>query len=193
MLKEAAAKAEKQGITIGLENYLSAEDNLKILDRVGSPAVKVYYDVGNSTDKGHDIYKEIPLLGKRICEFHFKDGNFMLGQGRIDFKKVREALDDIELQRLDPDRGRRPARAGAGLRGPLQVHSQHFPGTGLSGSRGEPRFSRRTVHFSGEELRDAMVSRGPDGDRIAGDRGSRRLGGRRAEAPQALGGAVHRR
>lgn len=95
-LKAASQKAEKQGITIGLENYLSAEDNLKILDRVGSPALLVYYDVGNSTDKGYDIYKEIPLLGKRICEFHFKDGNFMLGQGRIDFKKVRKALDAID-------------------------------------------------------------------------------------------------
>jgi sugar phosphate isomerase/epimerase len=96
VLKEAAAKAEKQGITIGLESYLSAEDNLKILDRVGSPALAVYYDVGNSTDKGRDVLKEIPLLGKRICEFHFKDANHMLGQGRIDFKKVRKALDRIE-------------------------------------------------------------------------------------------------
>lgn len=96
VLKEASVKAEKQGITIGLENYLSAEDNLKILDRVGSPALKVYYDVGNSTDKGRDVTKEIPLLGKQICEFHFKDANFMLGQGRIDFKKVRKALDQID-------------------------------------------------------------------------------------------------
>ena len=35
------------------------------------------------------------LLGKLICEFHFKDGNFRLGQGRIDFKKIRQALDTI--------------------------------------------------------------------------------------------------
>jgi sugar phosphate isomerase/epimerase len=97
VLKKACVKAEKLGITIGLEDYLSAEDNLKILDRVGSPAMAVYYDVGNSTDKGRDVYKEIRLLGKRICEFHFKDGRTPLGQpGRIDFKKVRKALDDIE-------------------------------------------------------------------------------------------------
>ncbi len=96
VLQEACAKAEKQAVTIGLESYLSAEDNLKLLDRVSSPALKVYYDVGNSTDKGYDVLKEIPLLGKRICEFHFKDGNFMLGQGRIDFAKVRKAIDAIE-------------------------------------------------------------------------------------------------
>jgi len=95
VLKDAAAKAEKLGVTIGLENYLSAEDNLKIIGRVGSKAVKVYYDVGNSTDKGRDVTKEIPILGHQICEFHFKDDGYMLGQGRIDFRKVRKAIDKI--------------------------------------------------------------------------------------------------
>ncbi len=98
ILKDVAPRAEKEGIVIGLENYLSAKDNMKIIDRVGSPAVKVYYDVGNSTDKGYDILKEIRELGRRglICEFHAKDGRFMLGQGRIDFKEVRKAIDDIQ-------------------------------------------------------------------------------------------------
>ncbi len=96
VLKGACSKAEKKGMILGLESYLSAEDNLKILERVDSPALKVYYDVGNSTDKGRDVLREIPLLGKLICEFHFKDANFRLGQGRIDFKKVRKALDKID-------------------------------------------------------------------------------------------------
>ncbi len=65
------------------------------LDRVNSPAVQVYYDVGNSTDKGYDIYAEIRQLKGRICEFHAKDGNFMLGAGRVDFQKVRAAMDAI--------------------------------------------------------------------------------------------------
>lgn len=95
VLKELAPRAERQGITIGLENYLSAADNMKLIERVGSPAVKVYYDVGNSTDKGYDIYAEIRQLGSLICELHAKDGKFMLGQGRIDFQKVRAALDAI--------------------------------------------------------------------------------------------------
>jgi sugar phosphate isomerase/epimerase len=60
--------------------------------------LKVYYDVGNSTDKGRDVLKEIRTLGKRnlICEFHAKDGNHMLGRGRIDFRQVRRAIDEIE-------------------------------------------------------------------------------------------------
>ena len=74
---------------LGLENYLSAEENLDILERVKSSAVQVYYDVGNSTDKGYDIYKEIRMLKGNICEFHAKDADHMLGSGRIDFAKVR--------------------------------------------------------------------------------------------------------
>ena len=95
VVREVAPRAEKEGLTIGLESYLSAEDNLRLLERIGSSAVKVYYDVGNSTDKGRDIYREIRLLNQRICEFHAKDGKHLLGQGRIDFKKVRAAIDAI--------------------------------------------------------------------------------------------------
>jgi L-ribulose-5-phosphate 3-epimerase len=97
-LKQVMPQAEKEGVTVGLESLVSAEDNLRIIDRVGSSALRVYYDVGNATDKGHDAIKEIRTLGKRklICEFHFKDGRHMLGRGRIDFKQVRKAIDDIE-------------------------------------------------------------------------------------------------
>jgi L-ribulose-5-phosphate 3-epimerase len=95
VLKEAAVRAEKEGMLIALENYLSAEDNLRIIERIGSPVLRVYYDVGNSTDKGRDVYREIRRLGKLICEFHAKDGRFLLGRGRIDFKRVRQAIDDI--------------------------------------------------------------------------------------------------
>jgi sugar phosphate isomerase/epimerase len=97
VLKRLAPKAEKAGVIFGLENYLSASENLEILRRVGSPAVQVYYDVGNSTDKGYDVYQEIRMLKGKVCEFHAKDGDFMLGQGRIDFRKVRAAMDDINF------------------------------------------------------------------------------------------------
>jgi L-ribulose-5-phosphate 3-epimerase len=98
LLKEIAPRAEKAGVILGLENYLSAAENLDILQRVSSPAVQVYYDVGNSTDKGYNIYQEIRMLKDRVCEFHAKDGDFMLGQGRVDFQKVRQAMDDINYR-----------------------------------------------------------------------------------------------
>ena len=95
-LKAAAPKAEEAGVVLGIESWLSAEEHLAILDRVGSPSVQVYYDVGNSHHIGHDIYAEIPQLGvERICEFHAKDYDDLYGKGSIDFPRVREAVDAI--------------------------------------------------------------------------------------------------
>lgn len=95
-LKKVAPLAEKAGVVLGLESWLSAEDTLRIMDRVGSPAVKMYYDVRNSTDRGYDIYKEIRQLGKeRICEFHVKENGSLLGKGPVNFEKVRDAINDI--------------------------------------------------------------------------------------------------
>ena len=95
-LKAVAPKAEEAGVVLGIESWLSADQHLRILDRVGSKAVQVYYDVCNSNDMGYDIYKEIRQLGRdRICEFHAKENGSLLGQGKVDFKKVRAALDDI--------------------------------------------------------------------------------------------------
>jgi|ERR1043166_3232740 sugar phosphate isomerase/epimerase len=98
-LKKVAPKAEKAGVILGLESWLSAEDTMRIMDRVGSSAVKMYYDVCNSTDRGYDLYKEIRWLGKKnICEFHLKENGFLLGQGKIDFKRVRDAIEEIGYQ-----------------------------------------------------------------------------------------------
>jgi L-ribulose-5-phosphate 3-epimerase len=92
-LKDIAPEAQKQGITLGLEDTISAEDNVRIMERSQSPAVKVYYDVGNSTNGGFDIIKEINwLTAKRICQFHLKDGPAYLGQGKIDFPRVMAVI-----------------------------------------------------------------------------------------------------
>jgi sugar phosphate isomerase/epimerase len=49
-----AEDAAAAGGTLATENTLSARANLRLLDRIGSPAVKHYYDVGNGTALGHD-------------------------------------------------------------------------------------------------------------------------------------------
>lgn len=97
-LKEVAPKAEKAGVILGIESWLSAEEHMDIIDRVGSRAVQVYYDVANSNKMGYDIYEEIRWLGKQkqICQFHMKENGFLLGQGKVDFQKVRAAIDDID-------------------------------------------------------------------------------------------------
>jgi sugar phosphate isomerase/epimerase len=94
-LKNVASKAEKARVTLGIESWLSAREHLDIIERVGSPAVKVYYDVGNSHKMGYDIYQEIRTLAKQICQFHAKDYNDLYGKGSVDFPRVRDAMDDV--------------------------------------------------------------------------------------------------
>jgi len=94
-LKEAAPKAQKAGVVLGLENYLTARQNLAIIERVGSPAVQVYYDARNSVDVGHEPAAEIRELKGRLCQIHFKDGPNYLGEGKVNWEAVRDALNDI--------------------------------------------------------------------------------------------------
>jgi len=94
-LKQVAPKAEKSQVILGIESQLSARQHLEILDRAGSPAVQVYYDVGNAHHEGYDIYQEMRFLGKHICEFHAKDYDDLYGKGSINFPEVRRAMDDI--------------------------------------------------------------------------------------------------
>jgi L-ribulose-5-phosphate 3-epimerase len=92
-LKVLAPLAEKAGVVLGLENTISAEDNAWILDQVGSKAVSVYYDVGNSFNQKFDVTKEIAWLGKdRVCQLHLKDNPNFLGKGPIDIPKFIEAV-----------------------------------------------------------------------------------------------------
>jgi len=95
-LRRVAPKAEKAGVVLGIESWLSAKDHISIIKEVGSKNIKVYYDVCNSNDMGYNIYEEIRWLGKEnICEFHCKENGFLLGKGKINFTEVRKAIDDI--------------------------------------------------------------------------------------------------
>jgi L-ribulose-5-phosphate 3-epimerase len=93
-LRQVAPDAEVAGVTLGIESWLSADQHVDIIERVGSHAVKVYYDVANSHKAGYDIYQEIRRLGPLICQFHAKDYDDLYGKGSIDFKEVRRAIDD---------------------------------------------------------------------------------------------------
>jgi sugar phosphate isomerase/epimerase len=67
-----------------------------ILDAVKSPAIQVYYDVGNMQKEGEDYAAAIRRLGReRICETHAKDYGDLYGRGSTDFVQVRDALHDI--------------------------------------------------------------------------------------------------
>lgn len=100
VLRELGPDAAKVGVVLGLENTISARDNVRIMDRAQSPSVRVYYDVGNSTGQGFDVVEEIRWLGReRICEVHLKDNPHFLGEGRIDVAAVVDALADVGFAR----------------------------------------------------------------------------------------------
>jgi L-ribulose-5-phosphate 3-epimerase len=110
VLRQIAPRARDAGIILGLENTLTARQNLEILDRIGSEMVKVYYDVGNSTSYGYDVPGEIRLLGNElICEIHIKEtlglddpnGRLLGGpaSGGVDFSAVAVACRGIRYDK----------------------------------------------------------------------------------------------
>jgi sugar phosphate isomerase/epimerase len=97
-VQAAALRAKDAGVILALENTLSAKQNVQVLERIGNEAVKVYYDVGNSTRKGYDVPTEIRFLKDRIGSIHFKDGKSYLGEGDIKFEPIASAIKDIGYQ-----------------------------------------------------------------------------------------------
>jgi sugar phosphate isomerase/epimerase len=106
-IKAAAPRAKAAGVILALENTLSAEQNAEILQRIGSDAVRIYYDVGNSTSNGYDVPAEIRFLRERIAQFHFKDfkdssgeGKVQsyLGEGKVPFPPIAAAIREIGYQ-----------------------------------------------------------------------------------------------
>jgi sugar phosphate isomerase/epimerase len=94
-LKDFASEARKAKVVLALENTLSAEQNARIIERVDSPALGVFYDAGNALFAGFDPLKEIRWLGrKRIAAIHLKDRGW-LGQGKVDMPGVMQAIADI--------------------------------------------------------------------------------------------------
>ena len=95
-LKKLAPRAEAAGVIYGIESWLKAPVLERMLDAVKSPAIKVYYDVGNMHEEAEDIHAAVRRLGReRICEFHAKDYDGLYGQGTIDFARVRTDMDAI--------------------------------------------------------------------------------------------------
>ncbi len=91
------------GVVLGLENTLTAKQNLEIIDRVGSNHLQVYFDIGNLTAYGYDVPSEIRILGNgQICEIHLKDWDTpMLGSsdGMVNFAECAKACRDINYDK----------------------------------------------------------------------------------------------
>jgi len=107
-LKELAPVAEAFQVELCIENVwnkflLSPLEMRDIIDKVGSPYVGSYFDVGNVVYSGYPEHW-IKILGKRIRKVHFKDyrrdvgtlsGFVDLLAGNVDYIAVKKALDDV--------------------------------------------------------------------------------------------------
>lgn len=104
-LSELSHQAEDRGVVIGLENVwnrflLSPIELRDLIDRINSPWVGAYLDVGNLLALGYPT-DWITTLGRRVCCVHVKDyrlagpdgpGFCPLGCGDVDVPSVVRAL-----------------------------------------------------------------------------------------------------
>jgi len=97
-LKAVAVMAEKAGVVIGVETALPAADEAKMLDEIGSPAIKSYFNFSNALQAGRKLQEELKTLGaKRICQIHCTDtdGVWLQNNTRLDMKAVKKTLDKM--------------------------------------------------------------------------------------------------
>jgi L-ribulose-5-phosphate 3-epimerase len=96
MMKEVARYAERAGVVVALEDWISAEDNIRLLDAIGSDAVGVYYDARNIKRRLHDPYGEPARLGARIHQIHVKNGEKLMREPDImDWPRLAKEYYDI--------------------------------------------------------------------------------------------------
>jgi len=97
--QQLVPRAEDLGVVIGLENSLTANQNLQIIDEIGSSMVQVYYDIANSWRRGYDVPGEIRHIGnERMCEVHIKNEGSRLiygNEGVVDMGRCAAALKAI--------------------------------------------------------------------------------------------------
>ena len=98
-IKALAPYAKEAGVTLAIENYLNAEQNLRMLELIGDESVCIYYDVFNTgKTKKYDSPAEIRRLKGRIAQVHYKNGALYLDQDKPYFEAVSAALKDISYK-----------------------------------------------------------------------------------------------
>jgi len=97
-LKRVAPLAEQSGVTLGIETALDAAGDVRLLDEVGSPAVRIYFNFANAWQNDRDIHAELRTLGKdRICQIHCtnQDGFHLEKDPKVDMPAVKKTLDEL--------------------------------------------------------------------------------------------------
>lgn len=97
-LRAVAPKAEAAGVVIGIETALDAAGEVALLDDIGSPAIRSYFNFANALQNGRNLLSELRTFGRdRICQIHAtdEDGVLLQDNKRLDLRAVKQTLDDM--------------------------------------------------------------------------------------------------
>ncbi|MBI2510337.1 MAG: sugar phosphate isomerase/epimerase [Opitutae bacterium] len=114
-LRDAGARAAKASVVIGIETSLDAHAEAALLDEIGSPAIKSYFNFANALQNGRDIHAELRALSRdRIVQIHASntDGHWLEQDPQVDLPAIKRTLDEIGWRGwLVIERSRNAARA----------------------------------------------------------------------------------
>jgi L-ribulose-5-phosphate 3-epimerase len=97
-LKLAGRIAAEAGVVIGVETSLPAAEEAQLLDEVGSPSIKSYFNFANAVKYGRDLPAELRTLGRdRIAQIHCtnEDGVWLEKDPKINLPEVRKTLEAL--------------------------------------------------------------------------------------------------
>jgi sugar phosphate isomerase/epimerase len=97
-LRDAGRRAADAGVTIGVETALDATGEAALLDEIGSPAIRSYFNFASALQNGRDLHAELRTLGAdRICQIHAsnQDGVWLEKDPAIDLPAVKHTLDAL--------------------------------------------------------------------------------------------------
>lgn len=102
-LRECFPIAENFGMELAIESNLEVERYRSLMEALGHPLAKIYYDIGNRAAMGYPLKEEIRELGRWISGVHVKDRkrsgpSVPLGEGDADFADCFRTLHEIGFQ-----------------------------------------------------------------------------------------------
>lgn len=97
-LRRIGVMAVAGGVVVGIRTQLDAEADIRLLDEIASPGIKIYYCFQDAVDNGRDICHELEQLGCcRIAQIHATntDGVLLRDDSKIDMPRIKATLDKI--------------------------------------------------------------------------------------------------
>lgn len=95
-LKRVADRAAAAKVVIGIETALDAAGEAALLDEIGSPAIRSYFNFANALQNKRDLHTELRTLGRdRIVQIHAtnEDRVWLENDDAIDLPAVKRTLD----------------------------------------------------------------------------------------------------